>query len=105
MHMAWLLFTVAAGLASRPSKISLIYAAVFSALIILAVTRFGLLALTPALSFVTLFGNYPMTTDFSVWYASSTIFVLSIAAAVVAFAFYTSLGGQPVFKGRLAEET
>ncbi|MDQ2921168.1 MAG: serine/threonine protein kinase, partial [Acidobacteriota bacterium] len=98
LGVAWLLFTIVAGLGSRPLKISLIYAAVFSALIILAATRFGLLTLTAALFFVSLFGNYPMTTDFSVWYAPSTIFVLSITAAVVAFAFYTSLGGQPVFK-------
>jgi hypothetical protein len=51
-----------------------------------------------------MFGNYPMTTDFSVWYAPSTIFVLVITGAVVAFAFYTSLGGQPVFKRRHAKE-
>lgn len=60
---------------------------------------------TAAMFFVTLFGNYPMTTDFSVCYAPSTIFVLVIGAAVVAFAFYTSLGGQPVFKGRLTKGT
>ena len=46
-----------------------------------------------------------MTTDFSIWYAPSTIFVLVIAAAVVAFAFYTSLGGQTVFKGQPSKQT
>lgn len=105
LGVAWLLFTLFSALGGRPFKISLIYAALYSALIIIAATRFGLLTLTAALFFVTMFGNYPMTTDFSVWYAPSTIFVLVITGAVVAFAFYTSLGGQPVFKGRLAKQT
>lgn len=105
LGVAWLLFTAASGLGGRPLKISFIYAALYSALIILAATRFGLLTLTAALFFVTMFGNYPMTTDFSVWYAPSTLFVFVIAAAVVAFAFYTSLGGQTVFKGQPSKQT
>ncbi len=101
---AWLLFTVATTLSARPLKFSLIYAPVYSALLILAATRFGLLTLTATLFFMTLFTNFPMTTDFSVWYASSTIFALVVAGALVAFAFYTSLGGQPVFKGQHAKQ-
>jgi hypothetical protein len=101
---AWLLFTIANGLGSRPLKISLIYAALYSALVILAATRFGLLTLTATLFFTTMFGNYPMTTDFSVWYATSTIFVLVTTGAVAAFAFYTSLGGQTVFKAQLSRD-
>jgi hypothetical protein len=105
LGVAWLLFTAAFGLSGRPFKISFIFATLYSALIIVAATRFGLLTLTAALFFVTMFGNYPMTTDFSIWYAPSTIFVLVITGAVVAFAFYTSLGGQPVFKGRVSKQT
>ena len=105
LGVAWLLFTAASGLGGRPLKISLIFGALYSALIILAVTRFGLLTLTAALFFITMFSNYPMTTDFSVWYAPSTIFVLVITGAVVAFAFYTSLGGQAVFKGQPSKQT
>jgi serine/threonine-protein kinase len=105
LGVAWLLFTLAGGFSGRPLKISFIYAALYAALIIIAATRFGLLTLTAALFFTIMFGNYPMTTDFSVWYAPSTIFVLMTAGAVVAFAFYTSLGGQPVFKGRLPTPT
>jgi hypothetical protein len=99
---AWLLITIGSGLSIRPLKISFIFAALYSALIIIAATRFGLLTLTSALFFVTMFGGFPMTTDFSLWYAPSTIFVLVVTGAVVAFAFYTSLGGQPVLKGRTA---
>lgn len=101
---AWLLFTFASALSARPLKFSLIYAPIYSALLILAATRFGLLTLTATLFFTTLFTNFPMTMDFSVWYASSTIFALVVAGAVVAFAFYTSLGGQPVFKGQQSKQ-
>jgi len=84
--------------------INMIYAALFSALLIGVATRFGLLALTTALFFITIFGNLPMTTDFSVWYAASTIFALTVTLALVAYAFYTSLAGQKVFKGNLLHE-
>lgn len=104
LGVAWLLFTFAAGLSGRPLKISFVFAGIYSALIILAATRFGLLTLTVALFFTTIFSSYPMTTDFSVWYSQSTVFALLVAGAVVAFAFYTSLGGQPVFKGRSASK-
>jgi serine/threonine protein kinase len=102
--VAWLLCTVVSGLGGRFLIIDVIYAAVFSALLIAVATRFGLLALTTALFFVSFFGNCPMTTDFSVWYAASTVFALTVALALVAYAFYTSLGGEPVFKGGLLRE-
>ena len=43
----------------------------------------------------------PMTTDFGVWYAPSTIFALVVTVALVAYAFYIALAGQRVFKGKL----
>ena len=98
LAVAWLLFTLASGLSSRYLVVSLSCAAVYSALLIAVATRFGLLALTAALFLLSVFSNFPMTTDFSVWYASSTIFALATALALVAYAFYISLGGQPVLK-------
>jgi predicted Ser/Thr protein kinase len=98
LAVAWILFTISGGIGNRPVIISLGFAAVFSALIILAATRFGLLTLTSALFFISLFGGYPTTTDFSIWYAPTTLFLFVVAAAVVGFAFYTSLGGQKVFQ-------
>jgi serine/threonine-protein kinase len=104
LGVAWLVFTPAAGLGNRYLLINMLYAAVFSALWIAVATRFGLLALTAALFFITMFGNFPMTTDFSVWYASSTIFALAAVLILVAYAFYISLAGQKVFKGKLLQE-
>jgi serine/threonine-protein kinase len=105
LGIAWLVFTLFAGLGGRFLLINLIYGALFSALLIAVATRFGLLALTTTLFFTTIFGNFPMTIDFSVWYASSTIFALTATLALVAYAFYISLAGQGVFKGKLLHES
>jgi len=43
-----------------------------------------------------------MTTDFSVWYASSTIFAIVAGLALAVYAFYVSLAGQQV--GKRVEE-
>jgi serine/threonine protein kinase len=103
--VAWLFFTIVGGLGDRISIINLLFSAVYAALIVVAATRFGLLTLTSMLFFVMFFGRFPLSTDFSTWYAPSTIFALIVATAVVTFAFYTSLGGQAVFKGSSALKT
>ena len=101
---AWLIPTIVVGLGSRHGLIGTLVAAVTSGLILLVTTRFGLLAMIAAQFFVQLFLTYPMTSDFSVWYAGSTIFGLAAGLALVVYSFYISLGGQPVFKGGLLRE-
>jgi hypothetical protein len=51
--------------------------------------------------FVFTFVFYPVTTDFSAWYAGSTIFALAVALALMAYGFYISLAGQKLFSGDL----
>jgi hypothetical protein len=62
--------------------------------ITVVVARFGLLATMAAQLFFFLSIAYPMTTDFSAWYAHSTIFALLIALGLAIYGFYTSLGGR-----------
>ena len=69
--------------------------------ITILVARFGLLATMAAQLFFFLTVEYPITTDPSAWYASSTIFALAIVLGLAVYGFYTSLGGQPVFGQRL----
>jgi serine/threonine-protein kinase len=47
---------------------------------------------------------YPITSNFSVWYATSGLFAIAVLLLLAGFAFYTSLGGQKVFEGKLLEE-
>jgi hypothetical protein len=43
-------------------------------------------------------GNVPFTSDFSAWYAPTTILALLSVVALAAWGFYHSLGGQPIWK-------
>jgi hypothetical protein len=64
----------------------------------------GLLATMTAQLFFFLSVTYPLTTDFSAWYASSTVFALVVALGISVYGFYTSLGGRRVFADRLLGE-
>ncbi|MGH9929887.1 MAG: serine/threonine-protein kinase [Pyrinomonadaceae bacterium] len=102
--VAWLIPTIVVGVGIRHTVIGTLLVGVTSGLILLVTARFGLLAMIAAQFFVQLFVTYPMTPDFSAWYAGSTIFGLGAGLALVVYGFYISLGGQPVFKGGLLRE-
>lgn len=102
--VAWLLVTLLFGLGGRSLLGNLLFAAIYSTLMLVVATRFGLLALVASQFFALLLTTFPMTTDFSVWYASSTIFALAAGLAVAAYAAYVSLAGQRVFKGELLRQ-
>jgi hypothetical protein len=48
--------------------------------------------------------NFPVTLNFSMWYAGIGLAPLVAVLALAVFAFYTSLGGQKVFQGSLLED-
>jgi hypothetical protein len=56
-----------------------------------------------AIFFLHLHIFYPVTSDFSAWYAGDFVLALIIALALAGFAFYTSLAGQPLFRATLPE--
>jgi hypothetical protein len=63
-----------------------------------------LLALISALFFLHLHIFHPITSDLSAWYAGDFVLVLIVSLALVGFAFYTSLAGQPLFRGALPDD-
>jgi hypothetical protein len=69
-----------------------------------AMMRYGLVMLASAMLLSYGLQNFPVTLDFSVWYAGTGLAPLVLLLALAVFAFYTSLGGQKVFKGSLLEE-
>ena len=71
---------------------------------VIAVARFGLLAMMVYQLFFHLSFHWPVTSDYSRWYASNSTFALSVIAGLAVYGFYTSLGGQKVFQGKLLEE-
>ena len=66
--------------------------------------RYGLLALASLMLFNNLAQLAPWTLDTSVWYFGRSLFVIALAIALAAYAFWISLAAQPAFGMALLEE-
>jgi serine/threonine-protein kinase len=71
---------------------------------IYAGVRFGPVALLFCLMFFHLWVFFPITTELNKWYASVFLMDLVFLLGLLAFGFFTSLGGQPLFKGAILRE-
>ena len=60
--------------------------------------RYGLLALIAALFFNHLPVFFPITSEFTAWYATDFVLALIVAMSIVVWSFYISLAGQPLFR-------
>jgi serine/threonine-protein kinase len=77
--------------------LSALFGAVQTALLVFVMLRFGLVALIASAFVLELLVMFPITSDFSVWYAGASLFALLSVAAIAAFAFRASLAGRPLF--------
>ena len=66
-----------------------------------AVSRFGLIVLASAIFTTNVLLNLPYSTDFSPWYTAHVAAILVGFVAIAAWGFYTSLGGQKLWKDEL----
>lgn len=73
-------------------------------LTILVLYRYGLLALISTVFFIHLLIFFPITSDLSAWYAADFVLALIVSLALVVFGFYTSLAGEPLFRGALTDD-
>jgi hypothetical protein len=72
--------------------------------IVIVVARFGLLATMAHQLFFFLAIMYPLTTDFSAWYAPSMIFAVVLAVGLAVYGFYCTLCGQSLFGDPLLKD-
>jgi serine/threonine-protein kinase len=72
-----------------------------SATTIFILLRFGMLTLVFTQFFILFFNFYPVTSDFSAWYAGGSAFAAVLGAGLILYGFKSSLAGQQVFKGSL----
>jgi serine/threonine-protein kinase len=79
-------------------------AAMLWGLTALMLIRYGLMTMGSSLFVGIVLGNFPITLNFSAWYVGTGILPLLFVLALAVLAFYTSLGGQKVFEGKLLEE-
>ncbi len=73
-------------------------------LAIFVMLRFGLLSFVVGQCMVSILLFFPITTDFSAWYAGSTIFALAFIVALAGYAFHTALAGRPIFQAKLLDD-
>jgi predicted Ser/Thr protein kinase len=72
---------------------------VFFALMVMTLMRFGLLALVLSI-FVSIFiGQFPLGTDFSVWYSADIVFTFLVVIGLAVFGYRTALAGHPFCAG------
>jgi serine/threonine-protein kinase len=101
----WLLFMLPSLLSiNSASFIGLLLSGIGWAGIVFVVARLGLLAMASVQFFYFMGVFYPYTTDFSAWYAGNTIFALLVCVAFAVYGFYTSMAGQPLFRGEQFNE-
>jgi hypothetical protein len=77
---------------------------VFGAMALFLLIRFGLLALVANYIVWYLLTHFPLTTQWSAWYAGISLAGILLMAAIAFYGFYTSLGGRPVFGSAVLEE-
>jgi len=97
----WILITVMLTLISQSSLIMVPFNALSALLLVFVLHRYGLLALFAALFVAHLYVYFPMTTDFTAWYATDFTIALVICLVLGGYAAYTAVGGAKVFAGEM----
>jgi serine/threonine protein kinase len=98
-----LLFTVPKVLGSNHPLMEIPVWLVIYGVAAIAMVRFGLIVLALGVLTVDALLNVPLTLDFSNWYAARSLGVLLSFVVIAAWGFYTSLGGQHLWKEDLFE--
>lgn len=99
----WVLVVFLANVNQGAPVLDLILVAIGGIFIIAPIWRYGLLAVV-SLGFFGGVSAFPITTNFTAWYATGFVLYLALLVALAVYGFYTSLAGQPLFGGKLFEE-
>jgi serine/threonine-protein kinase len=84
--------------------VSRVFALTGALLFVGVLSRYGLLASVAAGFVFHSWVFFPITAKLSAWWAADFVPVIIVYAALVIYAFYTSLAGQPLFRGRLLDD-
>ncbi len=101
--VVWLIGASALSL-THETRAGVLLASVAAFLVVWALYRYGLLSLISAIFFLHLTIFFPITSDFTAWYAGDFVLVLALSVAVAVYGFYTSLAGQSLFRTGLLDD-
>ena len=99
----WVIMAVTLSLTNE-TFVAVPFSSLAALLLMLVLYRYGLLATIASLFFLHLMIFFPITSDFSAWYAADYVLALIVSLALVVFGFYTSLAGEPLFRGALPDD-
>jgi hypothetical protein len=102
--VGWLILASALFFFGSDRMVDWFFAGLAAAIIITSLVRFGLLTTAALFFFFTTTWLFPVTSDFSSWYAWSTIFILFLLMALAVYGFITSLGGQKLSVSGLLQD-
>jgi predicted Ser/Thr protein kinase len=89
---------------TRESAAGIPFAVIAAFLAVFCLHRYGLLAMVSAIFLLHLNIFYPVTSDFTAWYAGDFVPALAVVVALAVYGFRTSLAGRPLLRGRLLED-
>lgn len=99
----WLIGALALSL-THESILGVPFAAFSVFLVVWVLYSYGLLALISTIFFLHLNIFFPITSEFSAWYAADFVLALVVALAIAIYGFYTSLAGQPLLSGAFQDD-
>jgi serine/threonine-protein kinase len=91
-------------IAQQEHPIAVVLVALTVALMVFSAVRFGPLALFSTLAFFHLWVFFPITSEFTAWYASTFVLDLIVLLGLAIYGYYISLGGQSPFNVKLLGE-
>ncbi len=102
----WTLYFLILGLsfASRGHWTAWLGPALIATIMVVCISRFGLLAMVSFHVFFTLTLHNPITANFSSWYFGNTIFAAVVIIGLAIYGFYTSLAGQKIFEAKFLKD-
>jgi len=100
----WALFILVTMAGGVPSAAGLLFNVIAWGSVTFVTARYGLLSMVTFQFFYFVTNFLPYTSDFSAWYGHVTLSAVLLTLGVALYAFRTSLGGQPLLRGRLIED-
>ena len=100
----WLICALALSLTYEEALVGVPFACLSAFLVVWVLYRYGLLAFISAEFFMHLLIFFPITSEFTAWYAGDFVLALAVSLALAVYAFRISLGGRALFRGGLLED-
>jgi hypothetical protein len=89
------------GATTQVASLSAVLLASLAATMLVLLLRYGLFAAVMCFVTLMLLNLFPITFDFSTWFAGSSFFAIGVLASIVVYGFYISLAGRPMFRDEL----